>query len=78
MTPKRTKSIFSQLPFFKGGKVESSTADHPKAPLPLKKGGREGFLGKPFQNTKVLPPIYFDKFPFGPSNHHMIKDFRSV
>ena len=41
-------------PFPKGEKVESSTVNPPKAPLPLKKGGREGFLGRPFQNAKVL------------------------
>jgi hypothetical protein len=32
----------------------------PKALLPLKKGGREGFLAKPFQNPKALGfPIIF-------------------
>jgi hypothetical protein len=33
--------------------VESLTADLPKALLPLKKGGREGFLGRPFKSAKV-------------------------
>jgi hypothetical protein len=28
--------------------------ESPKALLPLKKGGREGFLARPFQSAKVL------------------------
>jgi hypothetical protein len=28
--------------------------DSPKALRPLKKGGREGFLGRPVENAKVL------------------------
>jgi hypothetical protein len=33
--------------------VESLTADLPKALLPLKKAGGEGFPGRPFQNAEV-------------------------
>ena len=62
-------------PFPKGEKEESSTADSPKALLPLKKGGREGFMGKPLKNLKSyekpfcfqgrrFPPISAGK-PFG-------------
>ncbi len=40
--------------FPKREKVESSNSFLPKALLPLKKGGREGFLERPFQNTKAL------------------------
>jgi hypothetical protein len=32
-----------------------------KALLPLKKGGREGILARPFQRAKVLPEL----FPLG-------------
>jgi hypothetical protein len=34
--------------------VESLTTDPLKALLPLKKGGGEGFLGRPIQNAKGL------------------------
>src|SRR5512135_3710287 len=47
--------------FPKGGKVESFTVAPPKALLPLEKGGGERFLGKPFQNAKVLPNSPFPK-----------------
>ena len=46
--------FFHTFPFPKGEKVESNPGDLPKALLPLKKGGREGFMGRPFQNAKVL------------------------
>jgi hypothetical protein len=39
--------------------VESLITDPLKALLPLKKGGREGFLGMPFQNAKVLQKFIF-------------------
>jgi hypothetical protein len=41
-------------PFSKGEKEESFTTDPAKALLPWKKGGREGFPGRPFENAKVL------------------------
>jgi hypothetical protein len=43
--------------FSKGEKLEDSTSDFPKALLPLKKGEREGFLGRPFQNAKALKKL---------------------
>jgi len=43
--------------FPKGEKVEFSSVDTLKSLLPLKKGGREGFLGKPFQDAKTLRKI---------------------
>jgi len=45
-------------PLLKGEKVESPITDPLKALLPLKKGGREGFLGRFFQNYKVLRKMY--------------------
>jgi hypothetical protein len=39
---------------FQGGKVETSVQPLKKALLPLKKGGREGFLGKLFQKVRGL------------------------
>jgi hypothetical protein len=40
--------FFSQLPFFKGGNPLCKVNGIKKALLPLKKGGREGFLGRLF------------------------------
>jgi hypothetical protein len=51
------------LPLPKGKKVESFAAIPPKA-LPLKKGGREGFLGRPFHNAEVLMDLIFWTFEF--------------
>jgi hypothetical protein len=45
--------FFHTFPFQRG-KGEIFPADLPKAHLPLKKGGREGFPGGPFQSAKVL------------------------
>jgi hypothetical protein len=62
LTLQMNMPVFLLPPRFpKGEKAESSTADPPEALLPLKKGGREGFLGKPFQNAKVLPKKFFKK-----------------
>jgi hypothetical protein len=41
--------IFSHLPFFKGGKKNLLWKAFRKALLPLKKGGREGFLSPHFK-----------------------------
>jgi hypothetical protein len=41
--------FFHTFPFQRGKRLNS-----PESLLPLKKGGREGFLGKLFQNAKVL------------------------
>ena len=56
---------FPPIPFFpftchlalisKGERGEFLSTHPLKALLPLKKGGREGFLGRPFQNAKALP-----------------------
>ena len=47
-------------PFSKGGKSgKNYSIEFPKALLPLKKGGREGFPARPFQSAKVLR--LFDK-----------------
>jgi len=41
----------SLIPLFqRGNKLGSSSSPEEKALLPLKKGGREGFLEKPFSN----------------------------
>jgi hypothetical protein len=62
LTLQRNMPVFLLPPRFpKGEKAESSTADPPEALLPLKKGGREGFLGRSFQNAKVLPKGSFEK-----------------
>jgi hypothetical protein len=39
-------------PFSKGEKLESFIEDQGEALLPLKKGGREGFLARPFSYGK--------------------------
>jgi hypothetical protein len=57
----KSRKIPLPPPFPKGEKVESFTADLPNAPLPLKKGGREGFMERPFQNAKVLQFFSFSK-----------------
>jgi len=41
-------------PFSKGEKGDSFIQPEERALLPLKKGGREGFLVKPFQSAKLL------------------------
>jgi hypothetical protein len=42
-------------PFSKGGKSgRNYSIESPKALLPLKKGGREEFLARPFQSAKGL------------------------
>jgi len=62
----KSRKIPLPPPFPKGEKEESSIADSAKALLPLKKGGREGFLGRPFQNAKVLQKIQFLYIMFPP------------
>jgi hypothetical protein len=44
--------IISQLPLCKGGKAESFTEGIQKSSPPFEKGGREGYLGMPFQKAK--------------------------
>jgi hypothetical protein len=47
--------IFLQLPFSKVGKGgRNLPSNSQKALLPLKKGGREGFLARPFQSAEGL------------------------
>jgi len=46
-------------PFSKGEKPKEFSIESPKALLPLKKGGREGFLARPFQSAKGLPSFEF-------------------
>jgi hypothetical protein len=42
------------IPLFqRGNKLGSSSSPEEKALLPLKKGGREGFLEKPFSNHQT-------------------------
>jgi hypothetical protein len=43
--------------FQRGEKWKEFSIESPKALLPLKKGGREGFLAGPFQSAKALHPI---------------------
>jgi hypothetical protein len=50
----KSRKIPLHPPFLKREKAESSTADPPKALLPLKKEGGEGFPGRPFQNAEVF------------------------
>jgi hypothetical protein len=50
----KSRKIPLHPPFSKGERGEFLSAHPLKALLPLKKGGREGFLGRPFQNTKLL------------------------
>jgi len=53
---KAVKSPFIPL-FQRGKKWKEFSIESPKALLPLKKGGREGFLARPFQSAKVLPKL---------------------
>jgi hypothetical protein len=51
---KKFKSPF--IPLFQRGKRPGDSSNSRKEPLlPLEKGGREGFRGRPFQNPKLLP-----------------------
>jgi hypothetical protein len=54
----KSSKILLHPPFSKGEKAEGIFHRIPKkALLPLKKGGREGFLARPFQSAKVLPKL---------------------
>jgi hypothetical protein len=53
---KAAKSPF--IPLFQRGKDWNLPSNFQKALLPLKKGGREGFLGRPFQGAKVVRIFY--------------------
>jgi hypothetical protein len=46
--PKAGSEVPLNPPFSKGERVDPLIRPKGKALLPLKKGGREGFLGKPF------------------------------
>jgi hypothetical protein len=53
--------FFTASLFQRGKKWKEFSLETPKALLPLKKGGREGFLARPFQSAKVLPLLEFDQ-----------------
>jgi hypothetical protein len=60
----------------KGKKRKEFSIESPKALLPLKKGGREGFLARPFQSAKVLRVfVIFQCVP--PQTYHSLLPLQS-
>jgi hypothetical protein len=51
----RLFNFFTASLFQKGKKWKEFPLEFPQALLPLKKGGREGFLARPFRSAKLLP-----------------------
>jgi hypothetical protein len=47
-------SVSPSSPFTKGEKAESFIEGIQKSSPPFEKGGREGFLGMPFQKAKLI------------------------